>query len=142
MTGEWKNPSAEEVVKQVQEYMGAIKDGAEIGAPLCYSESAFKHLLGLGYFPGIKLTPKYQAEEVNARLAPKWPRIIRDIRLGISFDKHCERVTNTGEGPGGLMGLLKYTAETTGLDIGTLTQPIPEYVAGAFSASAAVRRAK
>ena len=142
MTGEWKNPSGEEIVKQVKDYMEAIENGAEIGDPLCYSESAFQRLYGSGCFPRIKLTPEYQAKQVNARLAPKWPRIIRDIRLGISFDKHCERATNTGEEPSGLMGLLKYTAETTGLDIETITRPIPEDVAGAFSASAVVRRTK
>ena len=91
MTSEWENPSGEEIVKQVKYYMEAIESGAEIGDLLCYSESAFKHLLGLGYFPGIKLTPEYQAKEVNARLAPKWPRIIREIRDTVQFNRYMER---------------------------------------------------
>lgn len=90
MSDAWKSPSADEIITQVQEYMESIK-GARIGGQLCYSESTFKHLLGLGYFPGIKLAPEHQAKEINDRLAPKWPRILREIRNTVAFNNYMER---------------------------------------------------
>lgn len=37
------------------------------------------------------MTPEYQAEEINARLVPKWPRILREIRDTVAFNNYMER---------------------------------------------------
>lgn len=62
------------------------------------------------------MTVGHQAEEINARLAPKWPRILREIRVGIFDDWWCEHLASTGNEPDGWERLLDCTAMIPGLD--------------------------
>ena len=83
----WESKTPEEIIAGVQ-HLRDQASGVSTLQPYqeVYSESTFKHLLDIGYFPGIKLAPEFQAEEINARLAPKWPRLLREIRNTIRFN--------------------------------------------------------